>query len=219
MNNTLYIVAIVALLALAGVLILNPGKTVAPESEIPVVIETQEPVVEQNPVYEKTINTSSSTIVWTGSKKFTSGYKDTGTLSFSRGAFTMNADGSVMGQATVDMNSLTVKKTGVGGGVDTLATHLKSDDFFSVETYPTADFTITDYKNNILSGDLTIKGITKPVAITVSAWDEMEQSIKGTATIQRTDFGIDFRSEGIVGVAKEQIIADEFKLDFTIFYN
>ncbi|NHW59582.1 YceI family protein, partial [Escherichia coli] len=48
--------------------------------------------------------------------------------------------------------------------------HLKNEDFFEVEKFPTSSFEITkvteaaegDY-NTLLDGNLTIKGITKPV--------------------------------------------------------
>ena len=50
--------------------------------------------------------------------------------------------------------------------------HLKSGDFFEVEEFPTASYEITkvtentagDY-NTLLEGNLTIKGITKPVTV------------------------------------------------------
>ena len=41
--------------------------------------------------------------------------------------------------------------------------HLKSADFFHVAKYPTVRFTATEFNNNKLFGNLTIKGVTKPI--------------------------------------------------------
>ena len=47
--------------------------------------------------------------------------------------------------------------------------HLKSGDYFDVETYPTATFTSTGVRESsdsyVLDGDFTLKGITKPVTL------------------------------------------------------
>ena len=80
-------------------------------------------------------------------------------------------------------------------------THLKSAEFFDVENYPTIDFKSTDiikdgddYKVN---GDLTIKGITKPVTFDVefggkgkNPWGVEVYGFEAEAKINREDFGL-----------------------------
>ena len=80
-------------------------------------------------------------------------------------------------------------------------THLKSAEFFDVENYPTIDFRSTDiikdgddYKVN---GDLTIKGITKPVTFDVefggkgkNPWGVEVYGFEAEAKINREDFGL-----------------------------
>ncbi|WP_079504670.1 YceI family protein [Mesobacillus jeotgali] len=79
--------------------------------------------------------------------------------------------------------------------------HLKSADFFDVEQYPTIDFKSTsitrdgdDYK---VTGDLTIKGVTKPVTFDVefggkgtNPWGVEVYGFEAEAKINREDFGL-----------------------------
>ena len=81
--------------------------------------------------------------------------------------------------------------------------HLRSKDFFAADSFPQITFTsklvnrISDTKLNI-TGDLTMRGITKSVTIPVTLvfWDDKAQAgrFKGQFTIQRSDFGIVFNS-------------------------
>jgi polyisoprenoid-binding protein YceI len=63
--------------------------------------------------------------------------------------------------ATVDLDSIVT-------GQEQRDAHIRSADFFEVEKYPTMTFTSTGIKAKgdeyVLEGDLTLKGITKPVA-------------------------------------------------------
>lgn len=82
--------------------------------------------------------------------------------------------------------------------------HLKSDDFFDAEKHPTIIFKSKKFFSNgkdsyVLHGDLTIKGITKQVAINFnvegvmdSPWVEGVEimGITGTTTIDRGDFEV-----------------------------
>lgn len=79
--------------------------------------------------------------------------------------------------------------------------HLKSADFFVVEQYPSIDFTSTsitkdgnDYK---VTGDLTIKDVTKPVTFDVefggkgtNPWGVEVYGFEATAKLNREDFGL-----------------------------
>lgn len=79
--------------------------------------------------------------------------------------------------------------------------HLRSADFFDVETYPTIKFTSTsitgsgsDYN---VTGDLTIKNITKPVTFTLeyngkgtNPWGVEVYGFEADAKINREEFGL-----------------------------
>lgn len=83
-------------------------------------------------------------------------------------------------------------------------THLKSADFFGVEEHPTATFTSTSVEKTgentlAVTGDLTIKGITKPATfdVTVNAQGEHPMAktpavgLDATTVVKRTDYGMD----------------------------
>ena len=80
--------------------------------------------------------------------------------------------------------------------------HLKSGDFFDAEQFPTITFTSTGVEvtgNNTgkIHGDLTIKGVTKPVVLDAtfvgkakSPWGTTSAGFNASTTINRTDFGL-----------------------------
>jgi polyisoprenoid-binding protein YceI len=82
--------------------------------------------------------------------------------------------------------------------------HLRSDDFLAVDDYPEARFVSTSYAPNgdgtgTLSGELTLRGVTKPIAIAVSEvgagpdpWGGFRRGFEGSVTLTLADFGIDY---------------------------
>lgn len=75
--------------------------------------------------------------------------------------------------------------------------HLQSADFFEVEKYPTIDFVSSKLEGGKLHGDLTIKGITKPVSLDVDfggtgkdPWGNLKAGFTVTGKINRTDWGL-----------------------------
>ena len=119
--------------------------------------------------------------------------------------------------------------------------HLRSQDFFDVERFPKASFKINSSKilekqsdgkyNMEISGDLTIKSITKPIVLT--ALIDLQSDIKsatGTMKFSRIDFGVQYRSEIKLDDAKsfwndlqttkkttmDKVIKDEIEVKFNI---
>ena len=79
--------------------------------------------------------------------------------------------------------------------------HLRSTDFFDVETHPTMSFASTSVSESSMSGDLTINGVTKPVTFDLEFHgvqvDHMETTRAGfsaSGEILRSDFGVDFNA-------------------------
>lgn len=82
--------------------------------------------------------------------------------------------------------------------------HLRSKDFFAVNKYPEAKFVSTSYKETgngkaILTGNLTLHGVTRPVTINVEQigagpdpWGGYRRGFLGTTTLTLKDFGIDY---------------------------
>ena len=77
--------------------------------------------------------------------------------------------------------------------------HLKSADFFDVENNPTMSFTSTEVSEDTLKGDLTIKGVTKPVefdlefnGLATDPWGNQKAGFEATTEINRKDFGLEW---------------------------
>ena len=80
--------------------------------------------------------------------------------------------------------------------------HLRSADFFAVDTFPTWTFRSTALRENgdghALDGELTIKGVTRPVSFALEvngfgpdAFGGIRAGFSATTTINRNDFGVD----------------------------
>lgn len=79
--------------------------------------------------------------------------------------------------------------------------HLKSDDFFGVEKYPTLTFKSTRITGTgddlTIEGEMTIKGVTKPLTLTgelsrtvTDPWGNQRTSLAVTGTLSREAFGL-----------------------------
>lgn len=101
-------------------------------------------------------------------------------------------------------------------------THVKSEDFFEVESYPTAELVINSVELTdqddvyTVQGDLTIKGQTNSISFPATITRDGE-NIRATAdfTIDRTRWGIVYDSGSIFSEIGDKAIRDEieFKLD------
>lgn len=103
--------------------------------------------------------------------------------------------------------------------------HLRSADFFDVQKHPTMTFRSKEVKKAdggklAMSGDLTIRGVTKPVTFTVDGlgqpvkdpWGNQRVGASATATINRQDFGVNWNanldSGGVVVGDEVQLVID-----------
>lgn len=80
--------------------------------------------------------------------------------------------------------SVTIAADSIDTGVEALDTHLKGADFFEVETYPEITFVSTGFRQTgadtgQLTGDLTIKDVTKPVTLDVEVEHMGEHPLGG----------------------------------------
>ncbi|MFO7602354.1 MAG: YceI family protein [Gammaproteobacteria bacterium] len=82
--------------------------------------------------------------------------------------------------------------------------HLRGKDFFEVSKYPSARFVSTGFTEHgdgkaTLKGNLTLKGVTKPVSIDVThighgedPWGGYRRGFQGSTTLKLKDFNIDY---------------------------
>jgi polyisoprenoid-binding protein YceI len=145
-----------------------------------------------------------------------------GTVTLKSGEISVKDGKLESGKFVADMSTLTsVDLKDDPENLNKLIGHLKSDEFFDVAKYPTTTYEITkvskspsgsDY-NTILDGNLTIKGITKPV--TFNANVKIDGDVVKIATqpkdISRGQFGVVFQMPLANGIIK-----DEFTLQIMV---
>jgi polyisoprenoid-binding protein YceI len=103
--------------------------------------------------------------------------------------------------------------------------HLRTNDFFDAQTYPTGSFVSTsvvkkgedEYEMN---GDLTLKGVTKPITLTweftgtaKDAYGTDRAGFEGRGTISRKDWGIEYNAVLETGGV---MISDKIVLEFDV---
>ncbi len=163
-----------------------------------------------------------STANWTGSKKIITDWVDRGELNIKSGFATFDKGILTGGEIVFDMTSIKAKTTGKGDGEDRLSEHLKSEDFFDVANFPEAKFLVKSSAKEsdgtyILTGDLTIKDITNSISFPVNLLSEGDLGmIEGSVSIDRTLWNVKFGSDKFFQDLGDNVINDEFNLDFTV---
>ena len=121
--------------------------------------------------------------------------------------------------------SLSIDVAGIETGNADRDGHLRSGDFFDAEQFPTITFTSTevvreDESTWQITGDLTIKGVTKPVTIefesTGSARDpfgNLRVGFEGATSINRKDWGLTWNAALETGGV---LVSEKIKLDFDV---
>ena len=122
-----------------------------------------------------------------------------GTFDTLSGSFSYDPDAGPDGQSI----SVEIDTASVDTGHAERDKHLRSADFLDVDEYPTATFVSTGYEGDdqggTTTGDLTLHGVTKPIAIAVTKvgegkdpWGGYRAGFEGTVTLVRKDFGMGY---------------------------
>jgi polyisoprenoid-binding protein YceI len=134
-------------------------------------------------------------------------------ISTVRGTFTKLSGTARYDPADSKNNSVevTIEVASVDSRVEMRDNDLRSDHFFDVQKYPTLTFRSTRVESAgtdklKITGELTIRGITKPVTLDVDGPSKpvkdgqgrLHMGVSATATVNRTDFGMT-GYQGIVG--------------------
>lgn len=152
--------------------------------------------------------------------------KHNGTIDIASGEVKLSGNDIKSGKFNIDMNTIT--NTDMQGEYQKkLEGHLKSEDFFSVEKFPTATFEITSATRNLtakageanytIKGNLTIKGITQEISFpaTVTTTKESLTAV-GEATVDRSKFNVRYGSKSFFADLGDKVIYDEFKVKLNI---
>lgn len=168
------------------------------------------------------VDRASSQVKWKGKKVTGEHY---GQIRIQSGTVEVNGNAIAAAAVEMDMNSIAVEDLKDDGMNAKLVGHLKSDDFFSVEKFPSSRLVLTGVKalgNNEaeLTGNLTIKGITHPVKFgvkTVIEGNTLKSS--GVITVNRAKYDIRYGSGSFFTGLGDKMIYDDFTLDFSLVAN
>ncbi|HXB09279.1 MAG TPA: YceI family protein [Puia sp.] len=155
-----------------------------------------------------------SNIDWQG-RKVTGSHN--GTIALKNGALTVTDGALTGGKFTIDTRSIKILDVTDPATNTQFAGHLASADFFSSEQYPEAGFEITSVRGNHIAGNLTIRGITKPVAFDAAVTIAGNTlTATGKVVVDRTLYGMKFRSGNFFKDLGDTLIYNEFNLDLNI---
>ena len=166
------------------------------------------------------IDTKASKVYWTGKKVVG---EHTGYVSIANGNVTVENNKVVGAELKMDLNTIVCTDLTDEEWNKKLVGHLKSEDFFSVEKFPNAQFEITSMKAGNskeeydVKGNLTIKGITNEISFPAKVnFSNGEVSAMGTAKIDRTKWNIQYGSGKFFEGLGDKMIYDEFEIKFDI---
>ena len=172
------------------------------------------------------VDTKSSTVTWLG-EKVTGSHN--GDIQISSGFVTMESGLITAATVTIDMTTINTLDL-EGGSKASLDGHLKSDDFFGTDQFPTAQFELNKIQpiraengmNFAATGTVTIKGRTAEVSFPVKVEQGTKTvSISGEMKLDRSQFDVRFRSKSFFDPAElgDKLIYDEFTIGFELVAN
>jgi polyisoprenoid-binding protein YceI len=162
-----------------------------------------------------------SKITWTGSK--ITGDKHVGTVALKDGSITFDANGIANAELVIDMTSMdNIDLADDAENQGKLLGHLKSDDFFGVDTYPTATFSLAGVQmaeaTGMVTGQMTVKDKTNEesakVVIAKSGKDMVV--ITGTLTFDRAKYDVRYGSGSFFEGLGDNLIKDDVMLKFQL---
>lgn len=125
------------------------------------------------------------------------------------------------GQPSVDV---TIAAAGIDTRFEARDTHLRSADFFDVERFPELRFVSSSATRSgdgwKLAGDLTIRGVTRPVALDVTEegagvdpWGNHRIAFSATGRINRSEFGLTWNAALETGGV---LVSEEVRLQLDV---
>jgi polyisoprenoid-binding protein YceI len=142
-----------------------------------------------------------------------------------RGRFNTFSGQIVTGADPLDSSvTAEIELSSIDTGNEQRDAHIRSADFFEVETYPTMTYQSTGVRPHrdgfILDGKLTLKGVTGDVPLTLELngfgpdpYGGTRAGFTATGEINRRDFGVNFSAVMETGGA---VVSDKITLHFEI---
>ena len=173
-----------------------------------------------------TADAGASQINWKGSRLYELDSHN-GTIGLQSGQLGFKDGAPVAGKFTIDMTSIANSDIEDPEYNAKLVGHLKNDDFFSVDKFPTAVFEVVSVaagagaNEYTVTGNLTVKGITKSVSgpATITS-DATGAQAEAKLNIDRTEFDVQYGSEGaFADLAKDKVIDDKVEISLNVKLN
>lgn len=167
---------------------------------------------------KQVVDANKSSIEWLGKKI---GGQHNGTIKLKFGELELKGDKIVSGSFTIDMTTIANADMEDEGYKQKLVGHLKSDDFFGVDKFPTSSFKVTKstaFKNGkaSLTGDITIKGKTESISFDVI---QSGKQYMAKVEIDRSKFDVRYGSNSFFDNLGDKAIDDIFMLDIKLVLN
>lgn len=176
------------------------------------------------------VQTEKSTVHWRGTKP--SG-EHVGTVGITKGELTLTEGEVTGGMFVIDLNSI-VNTDQEGEWNAKLVGHLKSEDFFHTSEFPEATFEIVsvdEYKgeeasegvspSHSITGNLTMRGETKSITFPASVHmhDGSVHAQSNEFSIDRTLWGVNFKSKSVFAEIKDDFIGDMINLKLDVVFS
>ncbi len=158
-----------------------------------------------------TLDTEGSRLEWAAARIGVGSH--TGTVGLSEGGLEITEDGSITSNAVVDMRAMADSD-----GSDRLMTHLKGEDFFNVEKYPTARFVLSNVTKEESDGQYRVEGMLtimdheEPIRFpaTITA-EEGVVALEAAFEIDRTKWNIRYGSPSFFADLGDKAIKNEIQ--------
>ncbi|WP_212003947.1 YceI family protein [Chitinophaga sp. HK235] len=168
------------------------------------------------------VDKNQSKLNWVG-KKVTG--QHSGTINVADGKLDVENNVLKGGSFSLDTRSIAVTDIKDADGNAKLLGHLKSEDFFGVEKFPSANFVITKVTPKgagkyDITGNLTIKGITNPITFPATvAVAGNKLTAKADLKVDRTKYNIKYGSKNFFEGIGDKAIYDDFDLAVELVAN
>ncbi len=164
-----------------------------------------------------TVDVAASSVEWKG--EVVGGYGHNGSVKLASGTVEVADSQIVGGTFTIDMTSIwptdsASYKDQDGGRATDLVAHLATNDFFGVDSFPTATFEVVSAEGlDKVNGKLTVKGITVDEQLEISNLQVSETgaTFTGTLVFDRQKHGVSWKH-----FVKDYVLADDIAITFTV---
>jgi Uncharacterized conserved protein len=161
-----------------------------------------------------------SELSWIGTELSTKTH--TGTIDFTDGTIVVDSDNTISGNVKINMSTINVTDL-QGRSKEMLERHLRSSDFFEVESYSDAKFSFIsksfDKLTNQISfvGDLTIKDITNPISFNATLLETSPfLKAKAVLSFDRSKYNVRFRSGNFFENLGDKLILDDIDVNIRL---